>query len=76
MIFIDDGRLKEFLDNLSEGFRKSPLEYILFIVLIAAIIFVPLFLFIIFQIKNRRKSLNAARERFQNIVLKKGLSPY
>jgi hypothetical protein len=74
-LIIDDGRLNQFLNDLSEGFKKSPFEYIMFLVLIAAIIFLPLFLFIVFQIKNRRKILKAARERFKNVILKKGLTP-
>ncbi len=74
IIILDDEKLREFFDEVSGGFQKSPPQYIMFAVLLG-LAMLALLLFIIFQIKNRRKTLKRSRERFQNIIIKKGLTP-
>ena len=73
IIILDDEKLREFFDEVSSGFQKSPFEHIIFAVLLG-LFFIALLLFFISQIKNRRKNLKRSRERFQNIIIKKGLS--
>ncbi|MBN1799562.1 MAG: PilZ domain-containing protein [Spirochaetales bacterium] len=73
IIIFDAEKLNEFFDSVASGFQKSPLEFILFAVLFG-LLFLALLLFIISQIRNRRKTLKRSRERFQNIIIKRGLT--
>jgi c-di-GMP-binding flagellar brake protein YcgR len=74
IIIFDAEKLNEFFDAVGSGFQKSPFEYIVFAVLFG-LLFLSLLLFIIFQIKNRRKTLKHSRQRFHNIIMKRGLTP-
>jgi c-di-GMP-binding flagellar brake protein YcgR len=74
IIIFDAEKLNEFFESVGSGFRKSPFEFMLF-ALLFGLLFLSLLIFIIFQIKNRRKTLKRSRERFQNIITKKGLTP-
>ncbi|MEJ2663212.1 MAG: PilZ domain-containing protein [Spirochaetia bacterium] len=74
IIILDADKLREFYENVQSGFRKSPLEYILFTILIGLLLFAVLF-FILSQIRAGRRVRKRTRERFRAILHKRGITP-
>ena len=74
MTILDGEKLREFWDNLAEGFNRSPLEIILWLTLLFLLIILPIFIFIIYSIGRRRREIKRARNRFYELQDKKGLS--
>ncbi|HEQ72531.1 MAG TPA: PilZ domain-containing protein, partial [Spirochaetia bacterium] len=72
-IVFDQEKLSQFFRDLSEGFRRSPLEVALWIALIASLVIIPTILTVIMTRREKKRRLRRARERLQNLYRRRGL---
>ena len=74
MIILSQERLRDYWDNIARGFEKSPLEIVASIVFLVVLIVVPLVLFVLWQKREKRKKIGIARDLFESLSEKKGIS--
>jgi hypothetical protein len=69
-----DVTFQQFLDGIRSGLEHSPQQVQTWLIVVGIVILVPLVISLVFIVRARRRRVRAARRRFHEILMQRGLS--